>query len=242
MDLPWITCVCVSKSRPFFLQRAIDHFQAQTYPNKDLVIVYEGNYESLNGDTSPNEEIKVVRIPNGSNLTLGERRNISIQHCKGEYFCQWDDDNWYHNRRLEFQMSALAQSGRPACVLSRLILYDGMTRSAYLSSERYWEGTLLCRTNLINDAIRYPHVNRSEDNSLVVSLVRRDYVHTLSAPYLYAYFFHGGNTWEQTHFDQLFQAGYALDDKANKVMKEIFFDDACAEAYEKVQRLNFDVL
>ena len=222
------------------MRRAIGQFKAQTYPNKDLVIVYEGDYEFLIDDKMP--DVKLIKLPTGSDLSLGERRNMSIQHCKGDYFCQWDDDDWYHNRRLELQMSALAQSRRSACVLKRLLLYDGLTHSAYLSSERYWEGTLLCQTNLINESIRYPHVNRSEDNSLVVSLVRRDYVHALSAPYLYVYFFHGMNTWEQAHFNQLFQAGYPLDETANKLMKAIFFDDDCVDASGKVQGLNFDAL
>jgi glycosyltransferase involved in cell wall biosynthesis len=240
MNLPWITCVCVSAARPSFIRRAIRHFKVQTYPHKDLVIVYEGDYEFLIHDTLP--DVKLIKLPAGSELSLGERRNISIQHCKGDYFCHWDDDDWYHSRRLEFQMGALVQSGRSACVLKRLLLYDALTHRAFLSSERYWEGTLLCRTDLINDATRYPHVNRSEDNSLVVSLVRKEYVHALSTPYLYAYLFHGTNTWEQAHFNQLFQAGYPLDETAKKVMKEIFFDDVGADASEKVQRLNLDVL
>lgn len=240
MELPWITCVCVSAARPSFVRRAIRHFKAQTYPNKDLVIVYEGDYEFLIDDTL--HDVKLIKLPTGSALSLGERRNMSIQHCKGDYFCQWDDDDWYHSRRLELQMNALAQSGRSACALKRLILYDALTHKAYLSCERYWEGTLLCRTDLVDNSIRYPHINRSEDNSLVVSLVRRDHVHALSAPYLYAYLFHGKNTWEREHFDLLFQAGYPLDETASKVMKAIFFDDDCFDASEKVQRLNLDVL
>jgi glycosyltransferase involved in cell wall biosynthesis len=231
--------VCVSKARPAFLQRAITHFKAQTYPNKDLVVLYEG---SASFDCRSNDDaIKLVRIPDGSNLSLGERRNISIQHCTGEYFCQWDDDDWYHNRRIELQMAALEQSGMPSCVLRRLILYDGKTQRAYLSSERRWEGTLLCRVSLITESFRYPHVNRSEDNSLVVSLVGRDYVHTLAAPFLYGYFYHGGNTWDQSHFEQLFQAGYPLDEKANEIFRRLFSDDGYADASEKIERLNLQV-
>jgi len=241
MDLPLITCVCVSKGRPGFLRRAVERFQAQTYPNKDLVIVYEDGSASSNPCVS-NKEIKFVRLHNGSELTLGERRNISIQHCTGAYFCQWDDDDWYHNRRLEIQLNALVQSGRPACALSRLILYDGIKHAAYLSSQRYWEGSILCRTDLITEAIRYPHVNRSEDNSLLVNLVQRDYVRPLSAPYLYAYYYHGGNTWDRNHFDLLFQAGYPLDQNANDILQRIFLNDESYEASDKVERLNFDVL
>ena len=241
MDLPRITCLCVSKNRPALLLRAIQLFKSQTYPNKDLVIVYEDATESLDHIVE-GDEITFIRLQNASQLTLGERRNLSIQHCRGEYFCQWDDDDWYHNRRLELQLNALVQSARPACVLSRLILYDGVKHAAYLSSQRYWEGSILCRTDLITEAIRYPHVNRSEDNSLLVNLVQRDYVHPFSAPYLYAYFYHGGNTWDRNHFDLLFQAGYPLGQNANDLLKRIFLNDESFEASGKVEQLDFDVL
>ena len=239
MNLPWITCVCVSKGRPAFLRMAINHFKAQTYPNKDLVILYEGK-ESFD-NALIDDKIKFIRIPDGSNLSLGERRNISIQHCTGEYFCQWDDDDWYHDRRLELQIAALAQSGLAACVLSRLVLYDGNSQRAYLSSERYWEGTLLCRVNLITESFRYPHVNRSEDNSLVASLVRRDHIHVLAAPFLYIYFYHGGNTWDKTHFEQLFQAGYPLDENTNEILRHIFSSDRYPDASKKIEQLNLQV-
>lgn len=241
MNLPRITCVCVSKNRPAFLKRAIQLFETQTYPNKDLVVVCEdanGSWAHVVSDG----KIKVVRLQKGSELTLGERRNMSVQHCSGEYFCQWDDDDWYHNRRLEFQMNELIESGMPACVLNRVMLFDGERHAAYLSSERYWEGTLLCRTDLITETVRYPPINKSEDNSLVVSLVRRDKVKAISAPYLYAYYYHGKNTWDHSHFEQLFQAGYPLDQDANKILEDIFVSEKFDDASKRIERIDLNVL
>lgn len=240
--LPHITCVCVSQNRPAFLKKAIDYFNAQTYQNKSLVIVYEGDGALWQDSTLLNDKIKVIKVPLLSGISLGERRNLSVEHCSGDYFCQWDDDDWFHVRRLELQMEALIASKKPACVLSRLILYDAISRQAYLSSERYWEGTLLCRTGLFNDTLRYPNMNKSEDNSLVVNLVKKDCVQTLSLPFLYSYFFHGKNTWDATHFHQLFQAGYKLDERAHHLMEKIFqgkYD--CGDASEKIQQLNLEV-
>jgi hypothetical protein len=121
-------------------------------------------------------------------------------------------------------------------------LFDGIGRRAYLSYQRYWEGTLLCRTNLLNDSFRYPHVNRSEDNSLVVNLVKLDCVQALSAPHLYAYYYHGKNTWDEAHFNQLFQSGYILDKLTTKTIENVFLGKYNSdEASDKVQRLNLDV-
>jgi glycosyltransferase involved in cell wall biosynthesis len=239
--LPWITCVCVSRNRPAFLRRAVRYFQWQTYPRKDLVIVREGD-EVVSGLTADLTNITVIDLPHGTPLTLGERRNISIQHAKGDYFCQWDDDDWYHSNRLEIQMSDLRASEKPACVLNRLILYDQPGNQAYLSSERFWEGTLLCKTEIVRDRIQYPKVNISEDNSLVVALIKRGWVHSLTAPFLYAYVYHRGNTWDLAHFQQLFHAGYKLDKIARVVIENALCESAdYAEASAGVNRLNLEV-
>lgn len=220
MELPLISCVCVSKNRPEFLKKAISYFSQQTYANKELIIVHE-NDNTINEDVGlQGESITVIQIPSGSEASLGERRNISIQHCKGEYFCQWDDDDWFHHQRLEIQMKNLLDSAKPALVLNRLLLYDQLRHRGYLSSGRFWEGTLLCKTELFDDYIQYPKINRGEDNELLVKLVKRDLVHSIHAPYLYAYLFHGANTWNSNHFQQLFQAGYALTPDLNLHLKK----------------------
>ncbi len=239
--LPWITCVCVSRNRPVFLRRAIRYFQWQTYPRKDLVIVCEGD-ELLSDLTVDITNITVLDLPLCSPLTLGERRNISIQHAKGDYFCQWDDDDWYHNNRLEIQMDHLRRSEKPACVLNRLILYDQPGNQAYLSSERFWEGTLLCKTQIVGDLLQYPKVNIGEDNSLVVALIKRDCVQSLAAPFLYTYVYHNRNTWDFAHFKQLFQAGYKLNKIASIAIEKALCDSAdYAEASADVRRLNLEV-
>lgn len=240
--LPWITCVCVSRNRPTFLKRAIRYFQFQTYPRKDLVIVHEGNTEVWNDPSLDLENITIVEITAGATLTLGERRNLSIQHAKGDYFCQWDDDDWFHNKRLEIQMDRLGSSGKPAGVLSRLILYDCLSQQAYLSSERLWEGTLLCKTDIVTNFIQYPKLNIGEDDSLVVDLIKRDYVQSVAAPFVYAYIYHGGNTWDATHFQQLFQAGYMLDETSVTLMKKIFDTSVSYEEMSaRVKGLNLEV-
>jgi glycosyltransferase involved in cell wall biosynthesis len=243
MILPLITCLCVSKNRPEFLKKAIGHFNAQTYENKNLVIVCECEDKFLLETISSNKKIAFIKLGQGSKLSLGERRNLAMQNCNGEYFCHWDDDDWYHIRRLELQMNRLTTGGKPACVLSRLILYDGLTNCAYLSSQRYWEGTLLCRTDLVRGVMRYPDVNKGEDHSLVVRLAANDHVYALPLPHLYAYHFHGNNTWDSSHFNQLFQAGYKLDRKSSTVLANVFagkYDGV--EGSQRVEKINFDVL
>lgn len=236
-DLPLISCLCVThQDRSEFLKKSIACFFGQTYPNKELVIVYKGNNLLLENDLPQHglEKISVVTIHPDSPISLGERRNISIEKCNGKYFCQWDDDDWHHNRRLEMQMNSLLASGKDASVLNRWILYDSIRNQGYLSIKRFWEGSLLCKTEIFSDVLKYPSVDKGEDNDFVVKLVKGNYVHALLAPHLYTYVYHGGNTSDSDHFQQLFKAGYKLTQHSSALIKKILEGKY---SYEKASEL-----
>src|SRR5688572_1956099 len=97
-NLPVISCLCVTENRTGFLKKTISCFKAQTYPSKELLIVYTGNENLGHLLSETDTSVRIIRLPYPSSLSLGERRNISIENCRGEYFCQWDDDDWHHNR------------------------------------------------------------------------------------------------------------------------------------------------
>src|SRR5690606_39021363 len=113
--------------------------------------------------------IKTLIFPAGSDLTLGEKRNAAIDFCNGEYWCTWDDDDFHHPDRLTIQMVALQKSEYKSAALSRVILYDAKTASAYLSAKRYaWEQTVICERSLSleNPLFRYIARQKGEDSSL----------------------------------------------------------------------------
>ena len=66
-QLPLISCICVTREKPSLLKRAIDCFLAQTYPNKELVILYEDDdyaTEELVGAGFPdNSSIRLSKVP-----------------------------------------------------------------------------------------------------------------------------------------------------------------------------------
>ena len=105
-EYPLISCICVTYRKPALLERAIRCFESQTYPNKELVILYEDHDEPtvtyITGHTfSPG--IRCICTPGNPKKTLGELRNIANNAAKGEFLCQWDDDDWYHPSRLTFR-------------------------------------------------------------------------------------------------------------------------------------------
>ncbi|MCC8197454.1 MAG: glycosyltransferase family 2 protein [Tannerellaceae bacterium] len=76
-------------------------------------------------------------------LTLGELRNLCVQNADGKYICQWDDDDWYSEDRLQIQMEYIIKSNKAAWVLLCWIIFDSINKKSYLSSVRAWEGSIL---------------------------------------------------------------------------------------------------
>jgi glycosyltransferase involved in cell wall biosynthesis len=197
IDLPLVSCLCVTQARPKKLRRAIECFLAQTYSNKELLILLrEGDdaTRSVVAAYSANSRIRTHVLADGDQRTLGEQRNLAIRLCAGEYFCVWDDDDWYHPERVEIQVSALRTYHKAACLLTHLLFFDVATRQAYLSEMRLWEGSLLCRTSVVSHALEYEPVRIVEDSGFINGLIRESLVYPLTAPNLYVYERHGRNT------------------------------------------------
>lgn len=200
---PLISCICVTKARPILLERSIKRFQAQTWPHKELVILYEDDdhltreYLATVCDTN----IKVIEMRSHPRLTLGELRNIAIRASRGAFFCQWDDDDWCHPERLSVQWAYLRGNRAHACLLNQWLIFDNATKRAYVSSEYTWEGSILCDRRALSRNIKYKKLNRGEDTSFVKSLAKRYRIALLSRPYLYIYVYHGSNTWDRAYWE-----------------------------------------
>lgn len=213
-NLPFISCLCVTRNKPLMLQRVINCFRNQSYRNKQLVIVYEESDELTGGflhGFTWEESIKLVKVPDKPvKLPLGTLRNLSLEHADGDYVCQWDDDDWYDPDRLSVQMDALLKAGRTACILSQWIVFDAVSSKAYLSNRRLWEGSILCRKDILQNR-SYPEISKGEDTEVIDYLLRNNLLTVIhDMPELYIYTYHGANTWEQDHFTDIFAASTEL--------------------------------
>lgn len=198
-DASVVSCLCVTRNRVQKLRRAISCFLAQTYPHRELLIVYEsddvatGNYLAMLNEPL----IRPFEVASSPKMSLGALRNISMEAGRGHYMAQWDDDDWHGPTRLAEQMHAIGESGKRACVLVRWLVYDEETQTAYLSGRRAWEGSLL---GLRAAVPRYADLVKGEDTSTVRKMLSENALAGLDRPDLYIYTFHGGNTWDRSHW------------------------------------------
>ena len=209
---PLISCICVTRNRPNLLERAIMIFNLQSYINKELVIIYrEDDFQTSSLlERFRNAGLVLIEVPKTQSLTLGQLRNLGIKQCNGELICCWDDDDWYHFRRLEVQFAVIKASKMKGCVLSKILIIDIQNQQVYYSHERLWEGSLMCYRSVFTEHA-YADLRRGEDFELVGNLQSKNLLYVINTvPNLYVYNYHGANTWNIDHFKYFFMRSEPL--------------------------------
>ncbi len=219
-NLPKISCLLVTAGGRFNLaQKSIICYTKQTYKNKELIILNEGPklyQKELQSfvDSLGRNDIRTVWL-NGK-YSLGSLRNISVGIAEGDYFVQWDDDDFCLPHRLITQYSYLARFPEAkVCYLTDQLHYFWETKTLYWNHWKNWHsGNGLKKYSLIPGtgmfvrglSFRYPSVGEcckagedtvfaneilSESSSNVVLLENMGHMH--------CYSFHGNQVYDIEH-------------------------------------------
>ena len=192
---PFVSCIMPTANRREFVGRAVRQFLEQDYPNRELLIVDdgEGSAPDLPTDSS---NIRYFRL--GQRSRVGTKRNYACEQARGEIIVHWDDDDWMAPWRLSYQVEELLASGADACGLNRLYFYEPQSRQAwdyiYPPGEPPWlAGGTLCYWKKFRDRNRFPDLQVGEDNSFVWSPAAKR-LHAHPDRGFYAALIHSGNT------------------------------------------------
>jgi glycosyltransferase involved in cell wall biosynthesis len=225
MLTPLVSCLCVTRSRIDKLQRAIDCFNAQTYQNRELIVVSENDDAATTEFMTKllsTENIRHCIVDANPKRKLGQLRNFAIEKSKGDFFCQWDDDDWYHQDRLLKQLTSAVDNGQPGSILTNWIIFDESDRQAYFSNIRVWEGSILfSKSELQKCGINYPALSKNEDTIFIQMLINKSKLYPLAAPALYIYTVHGKNTWERNHFENSLNKSQKLSGETSRLVYDI---------------------
>ena len=144
-----VSCIMPTASRRRFVPLAIRYFLSQDYPNKELLILDDGD-DSVADLVPDNLQIRYVREPKGR--TLGAKRNRLCELAKGEIITHWDDDDWYAPQRLSNQVALLHASNAVLCGIECLLYYNLQKKTAYeycyKGYNRRWLSLLCYRRSL----------------------------------------------------------------------------------------------
>lgn len=199
---PLVSCLMVTANRKALARRAVWCFRQQSYPNRELVVIDDGD-EDLTDILAeiPADRLVYRRIARAPENVLGRLRNMALDAARGAIVAQWDDDDWYHPDRLAVQVAVLL-AGHDACCLAGTLMHlddPAFVDHPYIGLLR--EGVPGSIVHRRDDTIRYPEQRRAEDSRFLDAWRARRYARLPAGnAHLFIRCFHGANTWEKRHF------------------------------------------
>jgi glycosyltransferase involved in cell wall biosynthesis len=101
-------------NRRRFVPLAIRCFLEQDYPDKELIIVADGEpIDDLIPPGAPN--IRLLNLSGYRRSTIGSKFNLGIEEVHGDLLALWADDDWHAPQRLTVQADALLASDARMC-------------------------------------------------------------------------------------------------------------------------------
>jgi O-antigen biosynthesis protein len=163
---PLVSCVMPTWNRRAFIPAAIDCWLKQTYENRELIILDDG--EEPIEDLIPDDD-RILYAFDQKRCT-GDKRNKVNELAQGEIICHWDDDDWSDPERIQFQVDLLRGSSKPVTGFSNLLFWSLVDESAKkftASIAGYVCGTTLMYTKEFWQGHRFKSKQMASDNDFV---------------------------------------------------------------------------
>lgn len=216
MPTPLVSCLMVTQQgRLPLAKQAIACFAAQTYAEKELVVVCEGDDTYVDEMAADLEKMAAaghasIFLRASRGLTLGALRNISVEIATGAVVVQWDDDDLYHPARIAIQLAPISAGAVASCLVDQFYYFADTGSVSWVDWSRastlrpLIPGTIMVRAD-VGKRARYPEsgarCSRGEDDTYLDSVIALGEVagiHDQGWCYLRRY--HGSNTWDRGHF------------------------------------------
>ncbi|MGE0059189.1 MAG: glycosyltransferase family 2 protein [Dehalococcoidia bacterium] len=110
---PLVSVVLTTRDRPQLLPIALACFQHQSYQNRELIVVDDGDQFPVSDADLPSGSDRIIRVPSGT--PLGIKLNHGCNTARGRLIMKMDDDDWYAPTYLETSVNALIETQRVAC-------------------------------------------------------------------------------------------------------------------------------
>lgn len=215
--------------RPHFTPSAVRCFLEQTWSNKELVVVIDGDMPSMREfefrhefmDMWPGTQFVSEWIKPG--ISLGAKRNRCCELANGEFIFHWDDDDWSAPGRIASQMALLRSEGPAKVTGMRSMLFADYTDGGvwrYTGASNANLGTSLAYRRSWWERHPFQDIAKAEDSRFINEAVRRGtYAGTMDFGLMVARShkantdkrYYVGSEWTRADVDQLpesFRAGF----------------------------------
>jgi len=190
-DRPFVSCIMPTFNRGLFVPQAIRCFLRQDYPDRELIVVDDGE-RRVGHLVEGSDLVRYVAVDR--RLSLGEKRNLAAELSRGDVIAHWDDDDWYGPEYLSRLVRALLSGGpRSLAGISEYLVYFLSNARLKLCSARAPAGASFCYWRTLWDHHRYRPVNKGEDYFFMMDA--RPDLRCVSEPEHFAVVRHLNHTW-----------------------------------------------
>lgn len=201
--LPLVSCIMPTYNRCRFVAQAITYFQQQSYPQRELIVVDDGDEPVM--DLLP-DDLRIQYIRLNTKQSIGAKRNLACEAATGEIIVGWDDDDWYGAHRITHQVEPLITDTADATGLGNSLLLTLSDKQFWcctpsLHEEMFYQGiiggTLVFWKQFWQQGVRFPDSSLAEDAVFQKCLLEQGaYLKKLSNPGVFVYIRHNTNSWQ----------------------------------------------
>jgi glycosyltransferase involved in cell wall biosynthesis len=128
-NIPKISAVCCTYGRFKCVERVMNCFLAQDYPNKELII-YNTDTSSPYNVGQSSFAITIVNCQNDSitqkpYTNVGAIRRDALMFATGDYVVTWDDDDIFLPHFMSQAINRMAETGLPSFKPEKSFFYSG---------------------------------------------------------------------------------------------------------------------
>ena len=110
---PLVSAILTTRDRPQFISRALESFRTSLYPNRELIVVDDGEVCPVDGRAVERVGGRLMRASAGT--PIGEKLNLGLEAARGAWCQKMDDDDWYGPGYLSAMMGAIAKHRATVC-------------------------------------------------------------------------------------------------------------------------------
>jgi glycosyltransferase involved in cell wall biosynthesis len=182
-----VSCIVPTRNRKAFIRSCLRLFDAQTYSNKELIIIDDSDVKNkyLSKLTKKRDDLIYVYLPKrAAPYSIGFKRNLAVLLSSGTVVLTWDDDDIHGRDRIRAQLSMLKRSKADAIVGRWCAYYDLTSKTMFdvpthvgkqIWAHGYVGPTLMFYKHVWNRGVTYPPWSISEDREFIRRLQARKF-------------------------------------------------------------------
>jgi len=163
---PRVSMILTTRDRPTFLPIALRCFSHQTWENRELIVVDDGDQHPVDPADVAAVGGTLVRVPTGT--VLGAKLNAGIARATGSIIQKMDDDDYYAPPFIANNMAVILDNWREACrpimvYTAPLLFFHVAAWELRRSTDNNLTGATICFTREMWDYRPFREVPSEED-------------------------------------------------------------------------------